>query len=366
MLMYGKECSDSSVPDRGVRHRAGYPAALRAGYEDTKNPFGSYAPSTASRCWHARSGNRRKTSKIAPLAFLKPTVHLTPTSTRPPLAATLFVVSVAFAFGVGAIFAKLAFNAGSNALSIMTVRTVAALIGLFLLLSWQRVPIAMPAVLRWRALALGVLLCVNTFGMYSAIQHMAAPLAVLVFYTYPVLVTVGESLTGGAPLDGHKLSALALSYTGLALALTTGELTPTAYGIAAAMIASVALTAILMLSGRLFPSGDSRPRTAHMTVAASIVFLIACAVTGEFTLPDSTSGWVGFVGVCISFPLALTGLFIAVAKVGPGYASMLMSFEPLSVLLLAVPFLGETLSGPQWLGAGMVIGAIVLLQYRRA
>lgn len=292
---------------------------------------------------------------------------LTPASTasspRPTLAGTLFVIGVSSCFAAGAILAKLAYNDGANALTIVTVRTVAAVVWLVLLLSLARVPLGLPLQLRIRALALGALLAVQTYGMYSAIEHMAPPLAVLTFSTHPILTAAAEAYLSRTRLRLKQALALVLAFSGLVLTLNAGELRPSTYGIMAGTVGSIGFAATMILTSRLFPHGDSRPRTAHMTASASVLFVLACLLTGSFTLPATTIGMVGFWGVCISFPIALTGLFIAVQSVGPSRTSFLLNFEPVAVTLLSAIFLGQTLSGWQLVGGAMVIGAIIYLQW---
>lgn len=287
-------------------------------------------------------------------------------SARPTLGGTLFVLGVSICFASGAVLAKLAYNDGTNTLTIVTVRTVAAVLWLVLLLSLARIPLSLPPKLRVRALALGALLAVQTFGMYSAIEHMAAPLAVLTFCTHPFLTAIVEAWAGRTRFGPKQAIALVLAFSGLVLTLNTGTLKPTTYGIIAGTIGSIGFTATMVLTSRLFPHADSRPRTAHMTASASVIFLLACLLTGSFTLPATSIGWIGFFGVCVSFPIALTGLFMAVQTVGPSRTSFLLNFEPVAVTMLSAIFLGQTLSGFQLIGGGMVICAIILLQWPSA
>jgi drug/metabolite transporter (DMT)-like permease len=270
---------------------------------------------------------------------------------------------VSSCFAAGAILAKLAYNDGANALTIVTVRTVAAVFWLVLLLSVARISLTLPPKLRVRALALGALLAVQTYGMYSAIEHMAAPLAVLTFSTHPILTAAAEAYLGRTRFRLKQALALVLAFSGLVLTLNAGELRPSTYGIIAGTIGSIGFAATMILTSRLFPLGDSRPRTAHMTASASALFILACLVTGSFTLPATTIGMIGFWGVCISFPIALTGLFMAVQSVGPSRTSFLLNFEPVAVTILSALFLGQTLSGWQLVGGGMVISAIIYLQW---
>lgn len=275
------------------------------------------------------------------------------------------MVGVSASYAVGAILGKIAYLGGTNALSLLTTRSIAAVLWLALILSIQRVPLTLGAPYRGRAYAIGALMTVQTFGLYYAIELMAAPLAMLTFYTYPILTVLVEAIIGRDPLDRRKIAALVLSFCGVFLTLFTGDLRPTVAGIVWATIGSIAMTIVFTLTAGWFPPGDSRTRTAHTLASTSVLFVLVCLVTGEFRLPTSTSGWVGYLGVCISFPLAVTGMFIAIGKVGPSRVSLLFNFEPIAVVVMSAVILGQALSGAQWIGATMVVGAIVLLQWPR-
>src|SRR3546814_12772606 len=52
----------------------------------------------------------------------------------------------------------------------------------------------------------------------GSIFYIPASLAVLIFYTFPLLVAVGARWTEGEPVGGTKLVGLAVAFAGLAIA----------------------------------------------------------------------------------------------------------------------------------------------------
>ena len=282
---------------------------------------------------------------------------------QPTLGKAFFVIGVATFFASGAILAKIAYESGSNALSVLTIRTIAAFLWLTLLLRLTGVRLRLPPPYQSRALALGGLLAIQTFGLYWAVEQMAPPLALITFCTYPIFIAAVEIFSGREQWQARRVLAMLLAFAGLVVTLNTGSLQPTLWGVLSATGGSLAFTAIIVLSQRLFPAGDSRPRTAQMSASASVIFLVACLLTGGFSVPTTASGWVGFWGVCITFPIALTGLFMSVQMLGPSRASVLLNFEPIAVTILSAIFLGQALTGLQLVGAAMVISAIAVLQW---
>ena len=65
----------------------------------------------------------------------------------------------------------------------------------------------------------------------------------------------------------------------------------------------------------------------------------------------------------VVYPLAVTGMFIGIGKIGPSHTSFLFNFEPIAVVIMSGPILGQALSASQLVGAALVIGAIVMLQW---
>lgn len=78
----------------------------------------------------------------------------------------------------------------------------------------------------------------------------------------------------------------------------------------------------------------------------------------------ATLGWCQLVGSSIlGIALGHLFLYVGVGRLGAAITSGVQAVTPLVTVTLAIVFLGESLSAPQWVaGMAMVVGAVVLLR----
>jgi len=283
-------------------------------------------------------------------------------------AGLLLGVAAATSFAANSTLARLAYDAGSNALSVLTVRTGVALLGLLVLLKLARVPFRLPPRRRAAALGLGVLLAVYSYGLLGAIEHIPVALAVITFYTYPLLTACGSWALGREPVTPRTFAALLAAFVGLVLALDIRGGGVDARGVAMALMAAFVFATILLSSDRVRAGGDSRPITLHMLAAGFATYLLACALTGGFALPAPGIGWAGFIGTPLFYSFSIISLFVVVMMTGPVRAALTLNVEPVASVILGYVVLGQALAGTQLFGIAVVIAAVVSIRasgYRR-
>ncbi len=277
-------------------------------------------------------------------------------------AAIVFVVYVAACFAMVSVCAKIAFQGGSNALSALVIRSVLTLAALIVFFAWRKVPMALPPRQRYAAWILGIIFCGNNLGMFAALETLPAPLAVLIFYTAPIMVALVEWAMGHRKMTAFSVVALLLAFCGLGLALNAGQHAINLAGAAWATFSAVCFTAVLVLSGRLFPSGDSRPRTLHMIAAASVLFVLGSTVSAGFAWPNTSLAWLGIAGVSLFYALAVTGMFAAVARVGAGRTAQILNVEPVLVVVLSYLILKDAITLTQLAGIALVLASVWALE----
>ncbi len=270
----------------------------------------------------------------------------------------VYVLGVATVFSLVSICARLAYDAGSNALTIVTMRTVFAGVLLVVLLNSRGVAWKLPRRERYWALALGAVLALGTFLLNRAIQEIPVTIAILIFYTYPPLTSVLSWITGTERFSLRVLLTVVLAFVGLAFALQVkgGVLDPA--GLACAVGASVTWGVLMYMTGRQFRGGDSRPRTLHMMLSSAMLFIVVCAVTGEVALPTTPTGWLGFAGVPITYSIAIIGTMVAVSAIGAMKTSIYMNFEPIATIVFSALVLDQYMTPLQLFGALLVIIAL--------
>jgi drug/metabolite transporter (DMT)-like permease len=265
---------------------------------------------------------------------------------------------VATSFAVGSTAARIAYEFGTDPLSVNTTRALCAAVTLGLVLAVRRSPLAMTIRERLTALGLGVLLGMYSLSLYVAIGRIPVALAVLIFYTFPLLTGVVSWLTGQTRPSARSVGALLVAFVGLVLALDPGEAPLDPLGILYAAAAAIGFTTLLSVNARLFKGRDSQPVTLHMLVGASLVQIVLCLGTG-YALPHGI-GWAAFAVVTLSYVFSMVGLWIAVAAIGPLKAALFMNFEPIASLALGWLVLHQHLAPIQLVGAALVVASITV------
>ncbi len=288
------------------------------------------------------------------------------TSPQRPWLAVGVVLLVATSFALNTACAAVAIEAGSTPLTMLTVRASGAAVAIFVFLVAAGHRARLPRGERRAALALGPLIVLYSYGLLAALEFIPLALAVLIFYTYPLITAVVAWLTGQERFSRRTAAALALAFAGLTIALDVAGEGADGRGVALAGFAAVALAALVLGSARLIRGGDSRPATLHMLAAAAATAIVACLVTGDFALPQTQAGWLGFLGAPVFYTMAFIGFFWAMAKAGPVRTSLTMNFEPVASMAFGFLLLGQTLSPLQILGAGLVIAAVLGASVRGA
>ncbi len=272
------------------------------------------------------------------------------------------VLVFATSFAMVGITTGLGLQGGSNPLTLVTIRTL-AVVALFLLyFRIAGVNLAMTARERVIALAIGVVLCLNNWTLNEALGDIPLPLAILIFYLWPAITSIATWLLGKEPFTWRSLFGIVLAFAGVGLALNVEFTAAQSRGVLLAALSAVAWSCVFLLAGHFFHGRDSRPVTLWMTVSAAVIFVIMIAVTGDWSLPTTTGGWVGLSTLPIFYAFGMIGLFVATTSLGPMKTGFFMNFEPIATVLLAVPILGQRLEPMQMVGAALVIAALFLFR----
>ncbi len=276
------------------------------------------------------------------------------------------VLTATIAWSAQIVIAALIYDEGANPITILTFRAIAFAASLYLVMRWRGQPVRMPPRERYVSLGLGLLIGAQSFTYYSSIQDLPAGLAVLIFYTSPILVALAMRFVDDEPLTALKLGALATAFLGLAITFQVEFDSLHPLGIAYAAFSAFGLATTIVVSSRVLRRADSRQMTLHMTVVSSAAYLIALALTRSLDLPDTGLGWLMMFSMPVLYLVSMLAFFTAVPMTGPSRAAMFSNAEPVFTLLLAATILGEVLTSLKLLGAGMVVGAIVVMQLARA
>lgn len=278
------------------------------------------------------------------------------------LSGALLVLLSAAAIAVVPTAARLAFEAGSNTLTVVTLRGVigVALMAAVTVISRQSFSVPRAALLP--CIAAGLAYALMSYGFVGSVAYIPVSLAVLVYFTHPLLLAVLAHRRGIEPLTSRKLGLGLAVLTGLALALGPALGGLDAIGVGLAAVASVAVCAMILFSARAQRHATSTQVNLHMTAVTVIVFVAVTTTAGAWSFPTSMLGWLGVAVAGVGVTVGLLAFFAAFRFIGPVRATMISNVEPLLGILVAVAVLGERFSPAQWAGVGVVVAALVLFE----
>ncbi len=295
------------------------------------------------------------------------------------LGALLIVMGAIFA-GILGPLARLLYDEGMTPLAFVVWRGVVAGAALWLLVLVRRrrdrarngfVFGRLPRHERLALLAFITANMVLNTSLFVAFDRIPIAVALLTFYTYPVLLALYGRVSGTESLGPIKVAALVLSLVGLALVVTanfdasTGSgLDP--LGLALGCVAAVSAAAWVGF-GRACPSvppEQAMGLALAATVAAvgTLALLSGPAEALRFPLDHAdvwptilVSGLLSGAGAAWLFT---TGMRL-ISRVRAGILGLV---EPIVGTLAATALLAQVLAPAQVLGGALVLGAAVLIQ----
>ena len=271
----------------------------------------------------------------------------------------LIIISAA-SFGVMPIFARLAYNAGAEPITVLFLRfTIAAVVmNLIMVLGRTAYP---RGLILLELILLGAICYVGeSLAYFLALKMTSAGLVALLLYIYPALVTALSAIFLKEHLTRIMFVALFLALSGTALTLRIsggGSLLGVLLGIAAAVDYAI----YILLGSRIVRRSGPIGSTTVIITSTAGVYAGIVAIRG-MTYPTTSTGWIAIIAIAlISTVLAFVTFFAGLKRIGPTSASTLSTFEPIVAVVLAAIVLGETISPYQVFGGILILAAVVLL-----
>ena len=273
----------------------------------------------------------------------------------------------AIAFSTNVALSRLAYDFGTNLHALNLIRAVVFLAVLIIAvwLSGSRVSIERKEL--YRCLVLGILLCAEMYLLLASILFIPVALAILVFYTYPIMIAVWTWRTGRSHFSYFGLSVMMVAFIGLITTLAGSDGLLVGWngrnGIALAFIAAICLAALLLLSERVLERQSAKIMMLYMLLSTTAVVGFVSIFIVELTWPTSTGGWLALGGSAVFYVVATLLLFKAVDLVGSLQTAIIDNTSPVWAMILGVIVLGQWLTAQQVMGASITVTAVMLLQW---
>jgi drug/metabolite transporter (DMT)-like permease len=217
------------------------------------------------------------------------------------------------------------------------------------------------------AVALGATTYAAASALYlAAIERMGAGPAGVVSYCYPVLVMAGAVLLGREGLSRRRTAAIALAVSGVGLLVAGGGLGAiNAPGALLAFGSASVYTVYVLASAALRDRAEPLALSTLVATGAAGSFALAHAVHGGAPIHTAPAALAVVALALVPTAFAVSAFLSGLGRIGPSRASIASSVEPAVAVACGVLVLGERLVPVQFLGAGLVVVAVLAIELRQ-
>jgi drug/metabolite transporter (DMT)-like permease len=276
------------------------------------------------------------------------------------LIGVLLIIVSGISFGAAAIFARFAYEAGTNPITLLFLRFgIASVCMLFITLlrstSFPRGRILLGLMLMGAVGYFG-----QSFCYFTALTFTSAGLVALLLYLYPAIVTVLAVVVLREPVSTLKTAALILALAGTALTIgSVGGGKP--LGIVLSLGAAFIYSVYILVGSKIIEQGTAIPSSTVIITSAAVMYGGLIAIKGA-SFPTTWSGWASVSAVAlISTVLAVVTFLAGLERVGPTNAATLSTIEPVVTVILAALVLDEAITPLRITGGMMILLAVILL-----
>ena len=299
-------------------------------------------------------------------AWMTETSMASPRPVRGRGVGLLLVAGSGLCFGLLPIFNRQAAALGLGVPTFLAVRFLVAggALWTWILLRGTRFSLNRPQALGF--LGMGALYVVESGLYFASSRRIPVALTALLLYLYPMLVSLWEWLAGRHRLTGRDRVALVASLVGTALAVGSPGRGTDTLGLVMGLATAFGYTAYMLLGARLQKGVPALVASAWIMGSAGLMYLALALATHRWEPVLALIAWrpllgLAVIGTLLPIPMLLAGM----ARIGAARASVVSTLEPLAACLFGAFFLGELLGPWQWLGAALILGAVILLSAER-
>lgn len=192
----------------------------------------------------------------------------------------------------------------------------------------------------------------------SSVDHLPVPMAVVLFYMFPLFVILLASRIEGRRISQVQMGVFAVAFAGLVIAVGPSLAGLSLKGVALALGAAVSSAFMFVFAGRV---GNAPLRNAFWSqaVMGPLAFLFAWVQGGPVNPAHAVqTTLLPLVLAMGTYALAYVLQLVAAQKISANRAGLLFLFEPVTAIALAGLVLGEVLSPIQMGGVALILVAL--------
>jgi len=278
----------------------------------------------------------------------------------------LMIMVATAGMGFVPFFAKISFENGFNAYTLVFFRCIFATAILIPYMKFMKIDYRVDKKLLWELAAVSFF-CYGLMMLTLVSSYTLIPtgIATTLHFVYPVAVLIGATVFYKDKLTLEKAAAVIIAMFGIfLLSVEKGDLSLNVPGAVLALMSGIFYAAYILKAahGRIRDM-NSFVLVYYLSVFNILYFALFSFVTGNLDLHIT---YIGYLDVMV---LALVSVSVmALFKSGLNYvssssAAVLSTFEPLTSILVGVLIFGESFTLRSAAGTAVIIAAVVLISF---
>lgn len=286
-------------------------------------------------------------------------------NTRTYITGYVLAAVSALAYSAKGIFVKILYSYGVDPVTVLALRFVAALPFFWITLFFYPSGKVGARELFFLVLSGLMGLYVAAMADFYGLLYIDASLERIILYTYPAMIAVWTAVFFKEKLSSRKLLSMALTYTGLVLALKLfgGFSGVNLTGAGLILFSAVVYSLSYILTEILGRRVSGVKISAYTTTAACFA---ALGTWHGKSLPHQANAWIMlFLLSIISTYIPVLTLALGIKRIGASRAAIVSFIGPVSTAVLAYLILGEKMDLIQIAGMCLVIIGVLVISTER-
>ncbi len=272
---------------------------------------------------------------------------------RNQITGILFALASAFAYGSVTTQAKVFYEAGGNAMTLIFWRYLIATMVIAYILKLTRQTVKPMKQIRLQVIILSVIFSGTMVLYLKSVETITVSLAVILLFMFPVIVMFICLATGRMRASIINIGTFFLAFLGITFLLGGNELKGAHTGIVLACLAACGCAYTFVKGGDI--ASLIHPLVLVFWINMAGLVLVIFLVIDQFSMPSGLLPLLCLIGATMSYMIAILTHFSALARLSAPRVAFIFNLEPVVSLTLAAVVLSESLSMMQWVGVILIL-----------
>ena len=279
---------------------------------------------------------------------------------------SLLALFSAAGFGTLPILALYAYQGGVTVFSLIFIRYSLTAIFIFSFIFIRKSKINLTYIELFKLFIFGgIIYSFQNFFYFSALNHIPASLALLVFYTYPTLVAIFSVFLGDR-LTKKGIISIIIATFGLVLVFGNAISEISLIGISFSAGSAIFYAVYTLYGNHLLDKISLINTIAFASLFASFSFLSIGLITDTLHFNFSYVAWIPAVSISIITMFSFLAFFRAIKLTSPVKVSVLSMLEPIVGIFLSILLFADKFNFRQGIGAFFVLlGSFIAIKNKK-